>query len=471
MMSAACERASNGKMGAKGMSTESPLDRVPPQDLEAEAAVLGSILLDNEAAGEVVQILSSESFYSRRHLSVFEALVYLYDQRRAIDLLTLRDELALRGTLEEVGGVRFLTELVESVPSAANAIDYARIVRDRAILRRLISECTNIIHEAQNRASDADTILDKSEQRIFDIAESQIGLDAAPLSEILKKTFEKIDRYHDRKGQWTGIPSGYDDLDRLTSGFQNSEMIIIAARPSMGKTTLALNIAEHVAVQDKVPVGLFSMEMSQQMLAQNLLCMHARIDASKLRSGFLSDEQWAKLGLALGSLSEAPIFVDDAPGMTILQLRAKARRLAARHGIKMLVVDYIQLMSAPGEESRQQEIASISRGIKALARELDIPIIAISQLNRSPEAREGHRPRLGDLRESGALEQDADVVILLHRPGYYTGEPQLGGEQGSSAGSEETELIIAKQRNGPTGTVQLVFRSSLLRFESATRGF
>jgi len=444
------------------MSTESLLDRVPPQDLEAEAAVLGSIILDNECAGEIVQILTPESFYSRKNSAVYDCLVWLYDQRRAVDLITVRDELTRRGLLVEVGGVEFLTGLVESVPSSANAVYYANIVRDTAVLRALISACANIARDAYEGHDQADSILDRSEKRIFDIAEKRVGLDAASLQEILKKTFEKIDRYHDRKGHYTGIPSGYDDLDNLTSGFQNSEMIIIAARPSMGKTTLALNIAQKVAVKDSIPVAIFSMEMSQQMLAQNLLCMHAGINPTKLRSGYLSDEQYQNLHTHLDVLSGAPIYVDDTAGMTILQLRAKARRLAARHSIRMIIVDYIQLMSAPGEESRQQEIASISRGIKALARELDLPIIAISQLNRSPEAREGHQPRLGDLRESGALEQDADVVILLHRPGYY-----MGGESfETSPTSEETNLIIAKQRNGPTGNITLTFRKNVLRFES-----
>jgi replicative DNA helicase len=270
-----------------------------------------------------------------------------------------------------------------------------------------------------------------------------------------------IESYQSRKGQYTGLPSGYVDLDKLTGGFQKSEMIIVAGRPSMGKTTFALNMVKRMALDENSPVAIFSMEMSEQMLAQNLLCMEAKVDASKLRSGFLSDEEFGKLGEALGPLSEAPIYIDDTPGLSILQLRAKARRLAARYGIKALMIDYLQLMSAPGEDSRQQEISSISRGIKALARELDIPILALSQLNRSPEGREGHRPRLGDLRESGALEQDADVVILLHRPDYYTGQAQM--EPGSAV--PPTELIIAKQRNGPTGTVKLTFLKEMLRFE------
>ena len=360
--------------------------------------------------------------------------------------------------------------MVESVPSAANAVFYARIVRERALMRSLITSCTNIIRDAYEGRDAADEVLDRSEKAIFDIAESRIGADAEPLKEVIKKTFERLDRFHERKGGYTGIPSGYMDLDRLTAGFQNAEMIIVAARPSMGKTTFCLNIAQHVALEEKVPVAIFSLEMSQQMLAQNLLCMHARVDASRLRSGVLSGGQLDTLIRAAGTLSDAPIYIDDTPGMTILQLRAKARRLAARRGIKLLMVDYIQLMSAPGEESRQQEIATISRGIKALARELDIPIIALSQLNRSPEAREGHKPRLGDLRESGALEQDADVVILLHRPAYYTGG---AAEEGVQAPGEETEIIIAKQRNGPTDTVRLTFYKNLLRFESyaADKGY
>ncbi len=451
------------------MASESLLDRVPPQDTEAEAAVLGSIILDNECAGDVVQILDANSFYRRSHLVIYEALVHLYDGRRAIDLLTLRDELERRGAIEDAGGVDYLTRLVDAVPSAANAEEYARIVREKALLRSLISACTGIVRDAYESRDSVESILDQSERAIFDIAENRSGREADALLEILKRTMEKIDRHQGRKGQYTGIPSGYDDLDRLTGGFQNAEMVIVAARPSMGKTTLALNMVKNVAMHDNLPVGVFSMEMSEQMLAQNLLCMEAEVDASKLRSGFLSGADWDKIGGALGELGEAPIYIDDTPGLSILQLRARARRLAMRHHIRLLMVDYIQLMSAPGEESRQQEISAISRGIKALARELGIPVIALSQLNRSPEAREGHKPRLGDLRESGALEQDADVVLLIHRPGYYKGSADEEGAP--AAAGEKTELIIAKQRNGPTGVVPLTFRSHLLRFERCAEGF
>jgi len=449
------------------MAAESLLDKVPPQDVEAEAAVLGSIIRDNEAAGEVVQVLQPECFYRRAHLVVYEALIHLYDSRRAIDLVTLRDELERRGVLEDAGGVEYLTRLVESVPSAANAGEYARIVREKSLLRSLIAACTNIVREAYESREEIEAILDRSEKAIFDIAENRSGREADSILEILKRTMEKIDRYQGRRGRYTGIPSGYPDLDEKTGGFQNAEMVIIAARPSMGKTTLALNMMKNAAMNDNLPVGIFSMEMSEQMLAQNLLCMQAGVDASKLRSGFLSGSDWDRIGRALGELGEAPVYIDDTPGLSILQLRAKARRLAMRHHVRMLMVDYIQLMSAPGEESRQQEIAAISRGIKALARELNIPIIALSQLNRSPESREGHRPRLGDLRESGALEQDADVVLLIHRPGYYKGP----AEEEGSGGGEKTELIIAKQRNGPTGVVPLTFLSNMLRFESCEERF
>jgi len=453
------------------MSTESLLERVPPQDLEAEAAVLGSIVLDNECAGEILQIISPEAFYSTRHLRIYQTLIQLYDQRRAVDLITLRDELSRRGVLEEIGGVQFLTELVESVPSAANAVHYARIVRDRAILRSLIAACTNILREAHEARDDAQTVLDNSERKIFEIAERQIGLEAKPMMEILKQTMAILEMYQDRHGLPTGLPSGYEDLDKLTGGFQKAEMIIIAARPSIGKTTLALNIAVHVGIDGRKPVAVFSMEMSEQMLAQNLLCMRAGIDASKLRSGYLGDEQFGKINIALGALSEAPIFIDDTAGMTLLQFRAKARRVVARHKVELIIVDYIQLMTSPGEESRQLEIANISRGIKALARELNIPIIAISQLNRGPEAREGHVPRLADLRESGSLEQDADVVMLLHRPSHYVGGSQADDSSVTRSSAEDTQLIIAKQRNGPTGIVHLTFLTNLLRFEPAARGF
>ncbi len=446
------------------MATESLLDRVPPQDVESEAALLGSILIDNDCAADIVQILQPDSFYRRANMLIYDALISLYDQRLPMDMVTLRSELERRGVIEEAGGVEYIAELAEAVPSAANAVFYAGIIREKAIMRSLISACTDIIRDAYAGRSNAEEILDRSEKLIFEIAENRVGGEADSLVEILKRTMERIDRYQTRKGQHTGVVSGYVDLDNLTGGFQNSEMIIIAGRPSMGKTTLALNIFKYVALENNIPVAIFSMEMSEQMLAQNLLCMQAGVDASKLRTGFLSGKDWDVIGNVLGDLSEAPIYIDDTPGMTILQLRSKARRLVARHNVGMIMVDYIQLMSAPGEQSRQQEISTISRGIKALARELQIPVVALSQLNRASEMREGHRPRLGDLRESGALEQDADVVILLHRPGYYRGQAE--NDPGASSDAEETDLIIAKQRNGPTGIVKLTFLKRLLRFES-----
>lgn len=447
------------------MSSQTLIDRTPPQDIEAEAAVLGSILIDNECAGDVVQVLSQESFYRRAHSVIFQALVALYDSRRALDMVTLRDEMERRGTLEDAGGIEYLTQLADAVPSAANAVEYAMIVSDKALLRSLISTCTGIVRDAYDGRERAEDVVDASEQRIFELAEKRVGGNANTILEILKRTMANIESYQTRRGQYTGIPSGYHDLDKLTGGFQGGEMIIVAARPSMGKTTLALNMVKRIAMDEGHPVAVFSMEMSEQMLAQNLLCMEAEIDSSKLRSGFLSDAEFEKLGEALGPLSEAPIFIDDTPVLSILQLRAKARRLAARHKIRMVMVDYLQLMGAAGYDSRQQEISAISRGIKALARELDIPIMALCQLNRSAETREGHRPRLADLRESGALEQDADVVILLHRPDYYTGQAEEGP---GAPPPPPTELIIAKQRNGPTGVAKLTFRKECMKFEAYT---
>lgn len=452
------------------MASESLLDRVPPQDVEAEAALLGSMVLDSECAGEVLQIVTPACFYRKAHALTYDALVSLYDHRRAIDLITLREELESRGTLEDVGGVAFLAELAESVPSAANALEYAEIIRRKSILRNLISTCTGIVRDAYEGRLGAEGILDEAERRIFEVAEKRVGKEADALVEILKRTMEQIDQHQSRQGNYSGIPCGFRDLDDLTAGFQNAEMIIIAGRPSMGKTTLALNFMRNISLQEKVPVAIFSMEMAEQTLAQNLLCMQAGIDASRLRSGRLSNEAWQKLNHALGDLSEAPVFIDDTAALTVMQLRAKARRMAARHGVRLIMIDYIQLMSEPGQESRQQEIAMTSRGIKALARELDIPIIVISQLNRASETRasEGFRPRLGDLRESGALEQDADVVILIHRPDYYRGSAENPSEASDTG---ETDLIIAKQRNGPTGMVKLAFRKNLLRFELMAKQF
>ncbi|TLD40586.1 MAG: Replicative DNA helicase [Candidatus Jettenia ecosi] len=437
------------------MAAESILERTLPQSIEAEMSVLGAMLLDNEVISIVIPILSKNSFYKTAHQELFQTIVELYEKGQTVDLVILREELKKRSLLEKVGGIEYIIGLEESVPTIGNVEYYANIVREKAIKRNLIEVAVNIQKEAFHDALDTDNLLDTSERAIFDITQKKFNTASTRLNEVLKLTFNRIENLHDRQNRLTGLSTGFYDLDDITCGLQASELIIVAARPSMGKTSLALNIIEHVGVVEKKPAVIFSLEMSAQQVAQNMLCSHAQVDAHKLRMGFLDDKQWSNLSFGLGSLSEAPIFIDDTPGLTVLEVRAKARRLKSQYDIQVVVVDYLQLMESPRAESRQQEISVISRGLKSLSRELSIPVIAVSQLNRSVEAREGHKPRMSDLRESGSIEQDADVIILLHRDSYYDPEKD-----------NTAELIIAKQRNGPTGTVKLTFRSHIMRFES-----
>lgn len=437
------------------MVVASILERSLPQSIEAEMSVLGAMLLDNDVINLVVPILHKQSFYKTAHQELFQTVLELYDKGQTVDLVILREELQKRSLLEKVGGIEYLLELEESVPTVGNVEYYANIVREKAIKRSLIEVASNIQKEAFNDVLDTDNLLDVSERAIFDITQKKFNTSSAKLNEVLRLTFDRIEKLHDRKSRLTGLSTGFYDLDDTTCGLQPSELVIVAARPSMGKTSFALNVAEHAGVIEKKAVVIFSLEMSAQQLAQNMLCSHARVDAHRMRMGTLDDKQWSSLSFGVGSLSEAPIFIDDTPGLTVLEVRAKARRLKAQYDIQLVVVDYLQLMDAPRAESRQQEISIISRGLKSLARELSVPVIAVSQLNRSVESREGHKPRMSDLRESGSLEQDADVIILLHRDNYY--DP----EKDSTA-----ELIIAKQRNGPTGVVKLAFRSHIMRFES-----
>jgi len=440
---------------ARPAGREGAVGRIPPQSLEAEMCTLGSMILDVECIGEVLPIVRAEHFYRQEHQWVYEALVVLYDQKRAADLVLLRDELKRRGQLEPVGGVEYLVRLAESVPSSANAVHYAQIVRDKGMLRSLIQASSEICAEAYEDRGEAAVTLEQAEERIFAVTEQKIVGQAQSMREIMTRMYEMIDR---RSGAHVyGLATGFRELDELTGGLQDGEMVVVAARPSMGKTALGLNIAEHVGADNRQPVAIFSLEMAAQQLAERVLCGRAHIDGHKLRQGMLSDEEKQSMDAAAGELSEAPIYVDDTPAMTPLELRAKARRLKARHGIVAAVIDYLQLMHVPGAESRQQEVATISRHLKALARELRIPVVVMSQLNRAPEGREGHRPRMSDLRESGAIEQDADVVALLHREDYYHSEPDY--ERTNLA-----ELIVAKQRNGPTGTVELVWNASWTRF-------
>jgi replicative DNA helicase len=368
----------------------------------------------------------------------------------------LKDELKKRSLLGRVVDVEYLMELEESVPIASNVEYYAKIVREKAVKRDLIAGAIGIQQDAYNDSLESDELLDRAERAIFDITQRKFSSPTVKMYDILQDTFEHIENIHEREGRLTGLSTGFYDLDDRTSGLQKSELIVIAARPSVGKTSLVLNIAEHVGV-DKKPAVIFSMEMSAQQVAQNMLCSNAKIDAHLMRMGKLDDNQWSKLPLAMGELSEASIFIDDTPGLSIMELRAKARRLKLQHDIQLIIVDYLQLMEAKERENRQQEISVISRGLKSLARELEVPVIAVSQLNRSVETREGHKPRISDLRESGGIEQDADVIILMHREDYYDENHKE---------KNKVELNIAKQRNGPTGKVTLTFLREFLRFEN-----
>ena len=438
--------------------------RSMPESLAAEAAVLGSMLIDPQCIAEVIEILGREAFYRVEHQQIFDALIALYQKGKgqAIDPVLLRDELEKRKVLDEIGGVEYIARILGSVPSAANVEYYAGIVKEKMLLRELIGAASGILDEAYGQSGDVRETLDLAEQRIFEVTEKNISSSVAVLKDLVAQTYELISK---RTGTHvTGLATGYHELDDLTCGLQNGEMIIVAGRPSMGKTSLALNIAEHLGVQESVPLALFSLEMGRQALAERFLCSVGEVDAQLVRKGMLRTEDYQTLVDACGTLSEAPIFIDDTSALTPLELRAKARRLKSRYDIRCIIVDYLQLMHMGGQvESRQQEITTISRYLKGLARELDIPVVVLSQLNRSPEGREGHKPRMSDLRESGSIEQDADVVMLLHREDYYRRSDE-GYEPDNAA-----ELIIAKQRNGPTGSVKLIFREKITRFENMSR--
>jgi replicative DNA helicase len=448
----------------RGSDASGEFQRLPPHSIEAEACVLGSMVLHAPCVDSVVQIVREEHFYRPAHQMLFRVLVELKDAAKPIDLVSVREELSRRNQLETIGGIEYVVALVEGVPSAANAEYYAQVVRDKGLLRELILAGTDIVNEAYQTQDEATEFLDHAEERIFQVASKHVVSESASLSEVLTQTFEQL---QEQEGQLvTGLPSGYHQLDELTSGFQDNEMLILAARPSMGKTSLLLNIAEHIAVVDKTPVAIFSLEMSQQQLTQRLLASYARFDLKQMRRGMIRPEDWTKLKLAAGDLEPAPLYVDDSPLLTIMQLRAKARRLYARHEIRCILIDYLQLMSYTGRaNSRQEQISEISRGIKALARELAIPIVAAAQLNRGPADRPSHRPRMSDLRESGSIEQDADVIMLLHNEDYYH-----KGEEGYIP-KNSTELIIEKQRNGPTGVVNFQFLPAITRFEAAAPGY
>jgi len=454
-------------------------NRTMPESLAAEAAVLGSMIVDPVCISQVIEQLDRTAFYRVEHQMIFDALIALYERNRgeAIDGVLLRDELEKRKQIEAVGGVEYLGKVMESVPSSANVMYYAGIVKDKMLLREMIAAASEILDDAYSQSSQTSETLDAAERRIFAVTDKNIRGSATPLRDLVSRSFELIEK---REGtSVTGLATGYLQLDELTCGLHDGEMIILAGRPSMGKTSLALNIAEYLGTVEKVPVAVFSLEMSKQQLAERFLSSNSEIDSQRIRKGMLSTEDYDKLKAACGQLYEVPIYVDDTSLLTPLELRAKCRRLKSLYEVRCVIVDYLQLMHlGTRAESRQQEITTISRYIKALAGELSIPILVLSQLNRAPEGREDHRPRMSDLRESGSIEQDADVVILLHREDYYRrGERlDLSDRQDSSVYSSDdslrekktAELIIAKQRNGPTGTVPLVFREKIMRFENAS---
>ncbi len=440
--------------------SDTQVDRSPPYNYEAEVSVLGGMLLDKMAITKALELLDEECFYHEGHRDMFHNMRLLFESNQVVDVVTLTEQLKKTGKLESVGGRPYLLQILNTVPTAANIEYYARIVLEKAVMRKLLKASGNIIREVYSVKGDVDTLLDRAEQMIFQISEQRIKGGFVPVKKILHPTFELIEMLHQKKGRITGVESGYTDLDNLTAGFQNADLVVIAGRPSMGKTSFALNIAQHCAIETDVPVGIFSLEMSKEQLVQRLLSSVAGVDAMKLRTGFLGERDWPKLAKAAGILGDAPIYIDDTPQLTVLEMRAKSRRLRSEADLGLVIVDYLQLMR-PGQQrkNRQEEISMISSSLKALAKELRVPVIAISQLSREPEKRPDKRPTLADLRESGAIEQDADVVIFIYREEVY---------KPNTAKVGEAEVIIGKQRNGPVGRVKLTFLKKCTRFVNYT---
>jgi replicative DNA helicase len=442
-------------------------ERTLPHNLEAEKSVLGAILVNNQAFNNAAELIDARDFFRDAHRRVFDKMVRLSERGDAIDLVTLKEELSRVGELEAIGGPAYIASLADGVPRSANVEHYARIVKEKAILRSLIFSANKILATAYQAEDDAETILDGAEKAIFEIAQDRAHTGFTPLSDLVQGSFETISRLQQHKGMVTGVPTGFIDLDDMTSGLQPSDLVLVAARPSMGKTSFVLNIAQHVGVQTDMTVGFFSLEMSKEQLFMRMLTGEARIDAHRLRSGFLNEKDYGRLSQALGTLAEASVYIDDTASIGVLEMRAKARRLQSEHGLHLVIIDYIQLMQGRGRfESRQAELASISRSLKGLAKELHVPVVALSQLSRAPETRSDHRPQLSDLRESGALEQDADVVMFIYRDEQYRdadGQPNQESEG-------VAEIIIGKQRNGPVGTVKLAFIKEHTRFENLAQG-
>ena len=433
---------------------------LPPQNIEAEQAVLGTVLIQDKALLKVIDLLQPGDFYRDAHKSIYAAMMALFDKHEPHDLITVTGLLSDQNKLEDVGGAAYLASLTDIIPFTGTLAHHARIIRKKSILRRLIQTSTEVAARCYDAQDDIDTLVDEAEKTIFEIAHSKKGEGFQPMSSVVPKAFDRINRLFDKQEHITGVATGYDELDRITAGLQPAEMIILAARPSMGKTALAMNIVQHAAMIGKVPVAVFSLEMSVESLALRMLCSLGPIDSQRIRTGRLIDSDWPKLTRATGMLSEAPIYIDDTPGLTVLEMRAKARRLKSEQDLGLIVVDYLQLMQGKSSsENRAQEISDISRSLKAMAKELNVPVLALSQLNRSLENRTDKRPQLADLRESGAIEQDADVIMFIYRDEVYNraeGNPNRG----------LAEIIVGKQRNGPTGVIKLSFLGEYTRFEN-----
>lgn len=426
-----------------------------PQSIEAEQCVLGSMITDKNAIAEAIEKLEEEDFYRDGHKVIFKTISEMFKDDMPVDLVTLLERLKATEKLEKAGGITYVSELGSSLLTTINLSAYIKIVKEKSILRKLIKASTSIIEDSYNKQGEVENVLEGAEKRIFDIAEKRTTSDFEPLNVVLERGFVEIERIFNNKGEITGVGSGFIDLDAKTSGFQKGDMVLIAARPSMGKTTFALNIAEHAALREGKSVVVFSLEMSKEQLAYKLLCSEANVDMLKLRTGALEDKDWENIARATGPLSKAKIYIDDTAGVTVMEMRSKCRRLKLEYGIDLIVIDYLQLMSGSSSESRQQEVSEISRSIKALAKEMECPVIALSQLSRAPEQRADHRPMLSDLRESGSIEQDADLVMFLYRDEYYNKETE---------DTNIAECIIAKQRNGPVGTVKLAWLGQYSKF-------
>lgn len=439
------------------------IERVPPQNIEAEQAVLGAMLIEKEAISKVAEFVKGADFYREAHRIIFDVMLELFNKNEAVDLVTVIELLRKNDRLEKVGGIAYVTSLANSVPTAANVTYHGKIVEEKALLRQLINSATEIAGMGYEDSEEVADILDKAEKKILEVSERKINGDFTPIKKIVLDTFSKIEQLYDSKGGITGLSTGFKDLDKLTSGLQPSDLILIAARPSMGKTAFTLNIASHVGIREKKAVAFFSLEMSKEQLVQRMICSEAPIDSQRLRVGDLEDRDWTKLIGAADKLASSPIFIDDTPGITVMEMRSKARRLKIEHDLQLIIIDYLQLMQgsgSKGSDNRQQEISEISRSLKALARELNVPVIALSQLSRSVESRQVKKPMLSDLRESGSLEQDADIVAFLYREDYYDPDTE---------NKNITDIIIAKHRNGPVDTVQLFFHKHFTKFCDLSR--